>query len=132
MLTNIKLENFKCFKKLDLKCAPLTLLTGINGTGKSSVFQALLLLRQTKETQNYEAKTLVLDGPRLSLGPAKDIPFEGTKHIKYELHWEDEAFPSYDVQFQLSPNNDQLNPAYDDLDLEDWLVEFLWGTIIRS
>ena len=47
MLTRIKIENFKCFKELDLKCAPLTLLTGINGTGKSSVFQALMLIRRT-------------------------------------------------------------------------------------
>lgn len=127
MLTNIKLENFKCFRELDLKCAPLTLLTGVNGTGKSSVFQALLLLRQTKETQSYEAKALVLDGPRLSVGPAREMLFEDANYIKYDLSWESESFSSYDIQFQLSPNGDELNPAYDDLDLEDWLIEFLWG-----
>lgn len=40
MLRTLKLSNFKCFESLDLACAPLTLLCGINGMGKSSVIQA--------------------------------------------------------------------------------------------
>ncbi|MYJ52342.1 MAG: ATP-binding protein [Gammaproteobacteria bacterium] len=42
----ISLRNFKCFKALDLPCAPLTLLTGRNGGGKSTALQAFLLLVQ--------------------------------------------------------------------------------------
>ena len=47
MLRKIKLTNFKCFERLELNCSPLTLLCGLNGMGKSSVIQALLVLRQS-------------------------------------------------------------------------------------
>ena len=133
MLTRIKLENFKCFKELDLKCAPLTLLTGINGTGKSSVFQALLLLRQIKETQSYEAKALVLDGPWISLGEPEAILFRSDRPIRYQLDWHDERdryFHPFDVKFDMNPEQNRLESIDPDenLDLEEQLVEFLWGT----
>lgn len=44
MLRKIKLMHFKCFEQLDLGCKPLNLLCGLNGTGKSSVIQAFLVL----------------------------------------------------------------------------------------
>ena len=47
MLTRIRLENFKSWRELDMELAPLTLLFGTNSSGKSSVLQALLLLKQT-------------------------------------------------------------------------------------
>lgn len=47
MLTDIKLFQFKKFKDENIELYPLTLLTGINGLGKSSVIQALLVLRQS-------------------------------------------------------------------------------------
>ena len=50
MLRRIGLLNFKCFAQLDLPCAPLNLLCGLNGMGKSSVIQALLVLRQSFRT----------------------------------------------------------------------------------
>ncbi|MCY7362090.1 MAG: AAA family ATPase, partial [Ignavibacteria bacterium] len=37
MLTVFQLKNFKCFSELSLNFNPLTILSGINGTGKSSV-----------------------------------------------------------------------------------------------
>ena len=53
MLRRIGLTNFKCFEKLELSCAPLNLLCGLNGMGKSSVIQALLVLRQSFETGTW-------------------------------------------------------------------------------
>ena len=47
MITNIILENFKCFRRLGINPKQLTVLIGPNGTGKSSVLQALLLLKQS-------------------------------------------------------------------------------------
>ena len=46
MITNINLENFKCFRQLEINPKQLTVLIGPNGTGKSSVLQALLLFKQ--------------------------------------------------------------------------------------
>ena len=62
MLRRIGLTNFKCFEKLDLPCASLNLLCGLNGMGKSSVIQALLVLRQSFETGDLQEGRLVLGG----------------------------------------------------------------------
>ena len=47
MIDAIILEYFKCFKKLKLSLAPLTILTGLNSAGKSSVIQSIVLPYQT-------------------------------------------------------------------------------------
>lgn len=47
MITRIELKNFKIFEHEQFDLAPLTLFTGINGMGKSSVIQSLLLLKQS-------------------------------------------------------------------------------------
>ncbi|MFT0159423.1 AAA family ATPase [Bacteroides thetaiotaomicron] len=56
MIKNIKLKNFKVFEDEDIELAPLTLITGINGMGKSSVIQSLLLLKQSYEIGYLELK----------------------------------------------------------------------------
>jgi predicted ATPase len=51
MLNSIQVENFKVFADTsEIQLQPLTLLSGINSAGKSSVIQALLLLKQTLES----------------------------------------------------------------------------------
>lgn len=47
MINNIKLENLKCFRNLEINPKLITILIGPNGTGKSSVLQALALLKQS-------------------------------------------------------------------------------------
>jgi predicted ATPase len=47
MITSITLENFKCFRKVEVHPRRITALVGPNGTGKSSVLQALELLKQS-------------------------------------------------------------------------------------
>ncbi len=72
MLRELHLEAFKCFERLDLPLAPLTLLSGVNGGGKSSVIQALVLLAQTISEREW-GRTLMLEGPDLALGSAADV-----------------------------------------------------------
>ena len=47
MISLVHLKNFKPFANKSLSFKPLTLLSGLNSTGKSSVLQALLLMRQS-------------------------------------------------------------------------------------
>lgn len=48
MLTHLKLENFKIWRSTGpIQLAPITLLLGTNSSGKSSLIQSLLLIRQT-------------------------------------------------------------------------------------
>ena len=62
MLRKIKLMHFNCFEQLKLDCKPLNLLCGLNGTGKSSVIQALLVLRQSFETNHWLQPSAAADG----------------------------------------------------------------------
>lgn len=53
MLTHLKLENFKIWCTTGpLRLAPLTLLLGTNSSGKSSLIQSLLLIRQTVKSDD--------------------------------------------------------------------------------
>lgn len=63
MLQQLRLENFKGLKKAKIDFGRVTVLIGPNGTGKSSISQALLLLRQSL-TKNE----LTVDGPIINLG----------------------------------------------------------------
>jgi hypothetical protein len=58
MFTRVQIENFKSWKTADLKLAPLTVLFGANSSGKSSLIQFLLLLKQTKDSPD---RSLALD-----------------------------------------------------------------------
>lgn len=52
MLKSISLENYKCFKeKTDIDIAPLTVLCGVNSSGKSSILKSLLMLKQSYESE---------------------------------------------------------------------------------
>ncbi|MBS1070909.1 DUF3696 domain-containing protein [Gluconobacter cerinus] len=47
MMRQVYLKNFKCFQEQRIPLNRMTVLSGGNGVGKSSVIQSLLLLRQT-------------------------------------------------------------------------------------
>lgn len=60
MLTDLKLFQFKRFVNESIELFPLTLLTGINGMGKSSVVQALLILRQSYDRGDLQNNGLLV------------------------------------------------------------------------
>lgn len=72
MLTRIDLRHFKCFELLKLPLAPLTLLSGMNASGKSSVIQALALLHQTMRDHEWSSR-LMLNGSTVRLGTVADV-----------------------------------------------------------
>jgi predicted ATPase len=47
MVTKLKLSNFKAHRNREIDLSGLTILTGVNSSGKTSLIQALLLLRQS-------------------------------------------------------------------------------------
>ena len=72
MITQIDLRHFKCFALLKLPLRSLTLLSGANATGKSSVLQALVLLHQTMREHEW-SKRLMLNGTAVRLGTTADV-----------------------------------------------------------
>ena len=81
MLKSISLENYKSFRKLsDFGISPLTVICGINSSGKSSLFKSLLLLKQSYESlSGYNG--FALNGAYTNNGFYKDIALEKTKSI---------------------------------------------------
>jgi predicted ATPase len=73
MIRGIHLTEFKCFRDHLVALAPLTVLTGTNGSGKSTVIQSLLALRQSWEQRVLEERGLALNGDWVRLGTGRDV-----------------------------------------------------------
>ncbi|MEU8737126.1 DUF3696 domain-containing protein [Streptomyces halstedii] len=72
MITALRVRNFKRFADTSFALRPLTVFTGVNGTGKSTVVQTLLLVRQLVDLPGTEV--VQLNGPYgLALGEAEEI-----------------------------------------------------------
>ena len=73
MITEISLKNFKCFKEeTAFPLSKINLLTGINGRGKSTLLQSLLLMRQTIE-HNVSSNQIIFNGSCVRLGAFEDV-----------------------------------------------------------
>ena len=74
MLKNLHIENFKAWREVKLELAPVTGFFGTNSSGKSSLIQFLLMLKQTK---NATDRRIVLDfgsdSGLVNLGTYKDV-----------------------------------------------------------
>jgi predicted ATPase len=100
MIKSLYLHNFKCFEEQTLHFNNLTLLAGLNGMGKSSVLQSLLLLRQSKLDGSLDRVGLSLNGELVEMGTVKDIFFEGaTKdEVGFSLEF-DKQKPSWTFNY---------------------------------
>ena len=84
MLERLDLRFFKCFERLRLPLAPLTLLTGLNASGKSSVLQALVLLHQTMREHEWTTR-LALNSSGVRLGTMPDVVDEVFGRRSFEI-----------------------------------------------
>lgn len=72
MINRLDLTTFKCFDLLRLPIGRLTLLSGTNASGKSSILQSLVLLHQTMQENEWSTR-LILNGTAAVLGTATDV-----------------------------------------------------------
>ncbi|MDB9317984.1 AAA family ATPase [Nodularia spumigena] len=85
MLSSLNLKNFKPFENQSFCLKPLTLLSGLNSTGKSSVLQSLLLLRQSYQQDLLDKVGLALNGDLVSIGTGQDALFKRAKEDSITL-----------------------------------------------
>jgi len=111
MLTQIKLTNFKCFKEeTAIPLSQFNLFTGINGAGKSTALQALLLMRQSIEHNPYTTE-LILNGSCVLLGSFYDVrnrEISKDNPIFFEFlygHEQDE----FSIHYHLIPKADEMS-----------------------
>ncbi len=90
MISSIELELFKCFEILKLPVSPLTLLSGTNASGKSTVLQALVLLHQTILDHEWSTR-LQLNGSEIQLGTVTDVvdKVHGRREFKIGLVYDE-------------------------------------------
>ncbi len=87
MLRELSLENFKSWREIErMKLAPITGLFGTNSSGKTSILQFLLMLKQTVESRD-RFLTLHLGGERsyIDLGSFSEVVHGHDK--KTDLSW---------------------------------------------
>lgn len=77
MLDYIHLQNFKAFEQVEIELGALTLLSGLNGSGKSTILQALGLLRQSFDARFLLEGSLALNGDLVELGTGRDVLYQG-------------------------------------------------------
>jgi Uncharacterized conserved protein len=67
VIDRLTLHNYKAFQHAELPLGPLTLLTGLNSSGKSSVLQSLALLRQSYDSGDLAVAPLLPEARRAGL-----------------------------------------------------------------
>lgn len=76
MINTVELKNFKSIKDYKFKLRNLNLMAGLNGMGKSTFIQSLLLLRQSK---NLNIGELRLNDQYVKIGQGQDAFYQYSK-----------------------------------------------------
>lgn len=91
MIKSIHIQNFKSLKDISMTPTSLNLLMGLNGMGKSSFIQSLLLFRQNKK--NGLAK-IALNGPLTEIGRGRDALYQNANKetISFDFDMENDRY----------------------------------------
>jgi len=86
MIESIRCKNFKSWKRLDLRLEDLTALFGTNSSGKSSVLQLLLLLKQSAAaTDRRQVLDLGNEDSLVELGTYEELIYNGDVNSSLEI-----------------------------------------------
>lgn len=120
MIQSIQLTNFKCFEDQPVILRPLTLLAGLNSSGKSTILQALLLLRQSFLENLLPHVGLTLNGKLAQLGTAKDALFEEADSDEIAFELQDDLPASLNLRFAYREESDVLAVKGSEVKGEIW------------
>jgi len=86
-IEKVRIKNFKSLRNIELEIRGLSLLNGVNSSGKSSFIQALLLLKQNENRffPLREINFVNINDKYVSLGNKKDILYEGVFKENIEI-----------------------------------------------
>ncbi len=121
MLKKWQLKNFKSVRSLpELELGPITVFVGANSSGKSTLIQSILLIKQTL-TYAPADRPVALNGPLLKLGNFLDIESVKSKDNYIEVGWEYDrdyltsqlnlpsSIPTFGVRNRLSRYAEEAN-----------------------
>jgi len=91
MLTHLQIRNFKAWRNTQpIRLAPLTVFFGSNSSGKSSINQLLLMLKQTVQSPDRRMALHLGDKKTaIELGTFWDVVYahQNNERIGFELEW---------------------------------------------
>ncbi|MFO7656551.1 MAG: DUF3696 domain-containing protein [Bacteroidales bacterium] len=105
MISHIEIKNFKSLKKASVSIQTLNLLMGLNGMGKSSFIQMLLLLMQSDK---LEERVIDLNGILAQIGQGKDALYQYAEEEKIVFELTFEGYPKFTWKFAYQKDKEKL------------------------
>lgn len=105
MIKQIEIKNFKSLKKADVSVSNLNLLMGLNGMGKSSFIQTLLLLMQSDK---LEERVIDLNGILAQIGQGRDALYQYAEEEKIAFELTFEGHPKFSWKFGYQKDKEKL------------------------
>jgi len=105
MITKLKILNFKSHVDTELHTKALTILSGINSSGKTSVLQSLLLLRQSYKKGRLHLG-LDLNAPLCDIGKGYDALYRLADDEKITFLIESDETKNFDFSFEVKKRYD--------------------------
>ena len=105
MITNISIKNFKSLKNISIDTKNLNLLMGLNGMGKSSFLQMILLLMQSDK---LEDRIIDLNGILAQIGQGRDALYQyaAEDHIEFGIQFNNDK--KFNWKFDYHTDKDRL------------------------
>jgi predicted ATPase len=106
MIKKVIIKNFKSIKTVDVSVSNLNLLMGLNGMGKSSFIQTLLILMQSDK---LEERVIDLNGMLAQIGQGRDALYQYAEEEKivFELTFEESI--KFTWKFSYQKDKEKLN-----------------------
>jgi len=130
MLKSLYVENFKSLLKSDITLSNLTLISGLNGVGKSSLNQVLLLVRESYLNHSLFDEGLLLKNKYINIGQGKDALTEDASEnwFKFILDWEDKTHLNLFFDYSSDSNLQPINQSKSKYDKDDIKEKALFST----
>ena len=106
-ITAISVQGFKSLaKESRIEIRPLTILAGANSSGKSSIMQPLLLMKQTLEA-SYDPGPLLLNGPNAKFTSVNQFISRSQRNSDcqaFSIEMEHDKYTTHKTTFSLTGN----------------------------
>jgi predicted ATPase len=123
MLTKLRIKNFKCLKDTgDLEIRPLTFLVGPNSSGKSSLLQMLLMLRQTMDSNDFN-NPLAPNNGLVNLGSYPEFIYKNDISQELEVDLEFCNYPKRNKKIFLN-STFFYNPTTTQIELKESNINY--------